>query len=121
MNPVYKSQKQRNQSMGREFGKIRVIAVYRMILENDVITARQIIKNLQDRYGIVCDRKTIFSDIAAIDRFFRSMCSKGNTAVFENIFLRSERNGQKRKGNCRGAYLPGVSELYQSAKKGEEK
>jgi predicted DNA-binding transcriptional regulator YafY len=69
MNSVYKSQKQRNQSMGREFGKIRVIAVYRMILENDVITARQIIKNLQERYGIVCDRKTIFSDIAAIDHF----------------------------------------------------
>jgi predicted DNA-binding transcriptional regulator YafY len=69
MNSVYKSQKQRNQSMGREFGKIRVIAVYRMILENDVITARQIIKNLQERYGIVYDRKTIYSDIAAIDHF----------------------------------------------------
>ena len=69
MNPVYKSQKQRNQSRGRECGKIRVIAVYRMILENDEITTRQIIKKLHDRYGIVCDRKTIFSDIAAIDHF----------------------------------------------------
>jgi hypothetical protein len=69
MNSVYKSQKLRNQSFGREYGKIRVIAVYRMILENDEITTTQIMQKLQERYGIVCDRKTIFSDIAAIDHF----------------------------------------------------
>jgi hypothetical protein len=87
MNPVYKSQKQRNQSMGREFGKIRVIAVYRMILENDVITARQIMKNLQERYGIVCDRKTIFSDIAAIDRFLPIDVQQGKYGGFrKHIF-----------------------------------
>jgi predicted DNA-binding transcriptional regulator YafY len=69
MNSVYKSKKIRNQSVGREYGKIRVIAVYRMILENDEITTNQIMQKLQERYGIACDRKTIFSDIVAIDHF----------------------------------------------------
>lgn len=69
MNSVYKSKKIRNQSQSRECSRIRVIAVYRMILEYDEITTTQIIQKLQERYGIVCDRKTIYSDIAAIDRF----------------------------------------------------
>lgn len=69
MNSVYKSKNLRVQSYGREYSRIRVIAVYRMILENDVISTTQIRKKLLDRYGITADRKTIYSDIAAIDRF----------------------------------------------------
>lgn len=52
----------------RENGKIRVIAIYRMLLEEEKITSRQIIQRLESRYGFTADRKTIYSDIAAIDR-----------------------------------------------------
>lgn len=49
-------------------GKIRVLAIYNMILRSDKITARQIQRNLELRHDIRCDRKTIYSDICAIDR-----------------------------------------------------
>ena len=57
-------------SVNKESTKIRIIAIYRM-LENrkTFISASQILQKLQDQYGISADRKTIYSDIAAIDRF----------------------------------------------------
>lgn len=49
--------------------KVRIIAVYRAIMRGRPITAGEIKRELQDKFGISCDRKTIYSDIAAIDRF----------------------------------------------------
>ena len=53
---------------GRENEKVRVIAIYRMLLRGEKITTRQILEELQSHYGITADRKTIYSDVAAIDR-----------------------------------------------------
>ena len=53
---------------GREDGKVRVIAIYRMLLRGEKITTAQILAELKSRFGITADRKTIYSDVAAIDR-----------------------------------------------------
>ena len=49
--------------------KVRVIAVYRILLRGRTVTARDILRELKENYGIVVDMKTIYSDIAAVDRF----------------------------------------------------
>lgn len=52
----------------RENAKVRVIAVYRMLLRGKLMTSTQILSELQAHYGITADRKTIYDDVAAIDR-----------------------------------------------------
>jgi hypothetical protein len=52
----------------KESGKIRVITIYRELLKKKKVTASQIIGLLERRYGVTYDRKTIYSDIAAINR-----------------------------------------------------
>lgn len=53
---------------GRENEKVRVIAIYRMLLSGKQMSCAQILAELKAHYGITADRKTIYSDIAAIDR-----------------------------------------------------
>ena len=53
---------------GRDNEKVRVIAIYRMLLRGEKITTAQILAELKSRFGITADRKTIYSDVAAIDR-----------------------------------------------------
>ena len=52
----------------KETTKIRIIAVYRMIESTKKITAKEFQRRLLSQYGIDVERKTIYSDIAAIDR-----------------------------------------------------
>lgn len=52
----------------KESGKIRVITIYRELLNKKKVTTRQIIDLLERRYGVTYDRKTIYDDIAAINR-----------------------------------------------------
>lgn len=54
---------------GYETTKIRILAISTMLRFDRPITAQQILRNLECRYGITCDRKTIYSDMCAIDRF----------------------------------------------------
>lgn len=49
--------------------KVRLIAVYRILLRGRKVTSQDILRELDLRYDINCDRKTLCSDIAAIDRF----------------------------------------------------
>ena len=53
---------------GREDGKVRVIAIYRMLLRGKLMNTAQILDELQTHYGITAERKTIYSDIRAVDR-----------------------------------------------------
>lgn len=53
----------------KEQSKIRVLAIERMLAEGRKITARDIQSRLDLHYDIQVDRKTIYSDISAIDRF----------------------------------------------------
>ena len=56
--------------MGRhEDDKIRVLAVERIIARGRKVTSTQILREPELRYDIKVDRKTIYSDIQAIDRF----------------------------------------------------
>lgn len=53
---------------GRKDGKVRVIAIYRMLQSGKLMNSAQIIEKLHSQYGIEVERKTVYSDIAAIDR-----------------------------------------------------
>ena len=54
----------------KENTKVRLLAVYRILLESRaVITSGEIIRELKSHYGITADKKTIYSDVAAINRF----------------------------------------------------
>lgn len=56
--------------LNKENTKIRILAIYRMLEHQEsFITTDQILSKLEKQYGISADRKTIYSDIAAIDRF----------------------------------------------------
>lgn len=49
--------------------KIRLLAVYNMISRGQKLSAPEMLRKLDLEYDIQTDRKTIRSDIAAIDRF----------------------------------------------------
>lgn len=49
--------------------KERVIAVYRIVERGDSFTVSGIQRELLNRYDISADRKTIYDDLAVIDRF----------------------------------------------------
>ena len=49
--------------------KIRLIAVYRMMESGENLTSTQILNRLKSQFDIEADRKTIYSDLMAIDRF----------------------------------------------------
>ena len=53
----------------REDSKIRLISVYRMMESGEKLTSAQIISRLKSQFDIEVDRKTIYSDLMAIDRF----------------------------------------------------
>ena len=48
--------------------KLRVLAVYMIIMRNQKVTTRRILAELERKYGITVDRKTIYTDISALDR-----------------------------------------------------
>ena len=50
-------------------GKIRILAVAKMLSEGRRINSSEILRRLDLQYDIQADRKTIYSDICAIDRF----------------------------------------------------
>ena len=61
----------------KESGKIRVITIYRELLNKKKVSTRQIISLLERRYGVTYDRKTIYDDISAINRVVPIRTIKG--------------------------------------------
>lgn len=59
---------QQQKGFSTEQSKIRVLAIALMLNEGKKISARTIMRRLESQYGIVADRKTIYSDIYAINR-----------------------------------------------------
>lgn len=55
--------------MKSENSKIRVLAVAMMLRTGERMTTSKILRNLSAKYGITADRKTIYDDIYAINRF----------------------------------------------------
>lgn len=52
-----------------EDAKIRLLAVENILRRGDRVTASQILRELDLRFGIQANRKTIYSDVYAINRF----------------------------------------------------
>ena len=53
----------------KEDSKIRLLAVERIIQRGERVTSKQILRELELKYDIIADRKSIAADIRAIDRF----------------------------------------------------
>jgi predicted DNA-binding transcriptional regulator YafY len=60
---------QRRIGASKEQCKFRVLAIERMLSEGRKMTATEIQRRLDLQYDIQVNRKTIYSDIYAIDRF----------------------------------------------------
>ena len=52
-----------------ENSRVRVIAVYRILQRGRKVTTAQIMRELETRYGITCNRQTICDDVSAINLF----------------------------------------------------
>lgn len=73
---------QRQRAASKEQSKIRVLAVYRMLAEGRKITASEIQRRLDLQHDIQVDRKTVYSDIYAIDRFMPIEVTSGRHGGF---------------------------------------
>ena len=62
------SETKRRRALSREQSKIRILVIAKMLNEGRRLTARQILGRLQAQYDITVDRKTLYDDIAAIDK-----------------------------------------------------
>ncbi len=67
----------------KEESKIRLIAVAKMVNEGRKVTSKEIMRRLELQYDIQADRKTIYSDIAAIDRFIPIQVMTGKKGGFK--------------------------------------
>ena len=71
--------------------KLKILYIYDYLLKNshekNPVRASELIHMLEHQHGIRCDRKTIYSDIAAIDRFLPIDAQQGKYGGFrKHIF-----------------------------------
>lgn len=65
--------------------KLRVLAVYNMIARGHKITVKQILQELDNKYGITADKKTIYNDIYTIDRILPVEVSYGPSGGYQKL------------------------------------
>ena len=72
--------------------KIRLLAIERILKVGQVITSSEILKELEDRFGITADRKTIYDDIRAISRIVPVECVSGKGGGYKllNVLVETE-------------------------------
>lgn len=58
----------KTRAASKEWSKVRCLAISRILNYKQPLSAKNIIKKLQRQYGISAERKTIYNDIAAINR-----------------------------------------------------
>lgn len=61
-------QKSKTRALAKEQTALRILAISRYLNYKKPLNCRNILAHLKSQYGITCDRKTIYSDIAAINR-----------------------------------------------------
>lgn len=71
--------------MRTENDKIRLLAVACILNRGRKVTATQILHELDLRYDIKADRKTIYSDVQAIDRFMPIEATPGRFGGYKRI------------------------------------
>lgn len=76
---------QRKRAKSREECKIRVLAIERIINRGGKVTARQIQKELKEKYDMHVCPKTILMDINAIDRFIPIESTVGQHGGYQRI------------------------------------
>lgn len=83
---------QRQKAVSKEQGKIRVLAIEMIMNDGQKHTAEDIQRILYLRYGIYADRKTIYSDICAIDRFMpiRTILGKNGGFIKHDVLGETE-------------------------------
>ena len=88
---MYKNN-QRQKAASSEQSKIRVLAIERILNDGLLHTEKDIQRILNLRYGIQADRKTIYSDICAIDRFtpIRSKRGQGGGFIKHDVLGETE-------------------------------
>ena len=69
----------------RETDKIRLLAVERIIARGERVSTTQILRELELHYDIQADRKTIYADLQAIDRFMPLEVTTGAGGGFKRI------------------------------------
>lgn len=65
--------------------KIRILAIERMLNSGRKLKCEEIQQVLEQKYEIYADRKTIFSDIAAINMFTPIESTRGNGGGFQRV------------------------------------
>jgi predicted DNA-binding transcriptional regulator YafY len=65
--------------------KIRLLAVENIIRRGKKVTVKQILRELDSKYDISADRKTIRADIYAIDRFTPIESRPGRNGGYQMI------------------------------------
>lgn len=81
---------QRQKALSKEQSKIRVLAIERMLSEGRKLTSTEILRRLDLQYDIKADRKTIYSDICAIDRFMPLEITAGKNGGYQKYDLWKE-------------------------------
>lgn len=76
-------QNQRQKAKSKEDCKIRVLAIERMLSEGRRLTSTEIIRRLDLQYDIQADRRTVYSDIYAIDRFMPNEIMTGRNGGYK--------------------------------------
>ena len=69
----------------RETDKIRLLAVERIIARGERVSTKQILRELELHYDIQADRKTIYTDLQAIDRFMPLEVTVGAGGGYKRI------------------------------------
>lgn len=68
---------QRQKGFSKEQSKIRVLAIAMMLKNGQTISTSQILRKLQRQYCMTADRKTIYSDMHAINMIIPIECVPG--------------------------------------------
>lgn len=71
--------------------KVRILAIERILKVGEFITAAEILNELEGRFGITADRKTIYDDIQAISKIIPVESSGGRYGGFKllNVLVES--------------------------------
>lgn len=92
------SETKRRRALSREQSKIRILVIAKMLNEGRRLTARQILGRLQAQYDITVDRKTLYDDIAAIDKIMPIDVRTGRYGGYQKWSFGGGRRWQLKSG-----------------------
>lgn len=92
---------QRQKALCKEQCKIRVLAVAKMLNGGQLMTSNDILRRLELQYDIKAERKTIYDDIVAINRFVPIEVTGGRGGGYRKCVVETEEtNEDKNQSPC---------------------